>query len=253
MLRDILTLNLFAFFLIFSRIGSALMLMPGYSASFVPTEARLLFALAVSFVLTPVLADHLPGLPATPSGLFLLIAGEVMVGSFFGMVTRVMVSMLQTAGTVISFVSGMANSLVQDPVVDQQSATIAGFLGNLGVLLLFATDMHHTMLKAVIDSYSLFEPGQALVWGDFSQVMARRVADAFAIGVQISAPLIITAFAYYLGLGLLGRLMPNLPIFFVGVPLQLMIQTAVIVLAMSGMMLVFLHHFEDGLLHMTEP
>jgi flagellar biosynthetic protein FliR len=227
--------------------------MPGYSASFVPTEARILFALAVSFVLTPLLVDRLPPLPGTVSGLFLLIGGEVVVGSFFGMITRVMVSMLQTAGTVISFVSSLANALVQDPVVDQQSATVAGFLGNLGVLLLFATNMHHTMLKAVIDSYALFEPGQALVWGDFSQVMARKVAESFAIGVQISAPLIITAFAYYLGLGLLGRLMPNLPVFFVGVPAQVMIQIAVLVMALSGMMMVFLNHFEESLLHLTEP
>ncbi len=249
MLRDILTLNLFAFFLIFARIGSALMLLPAYSATFVPTEARLLFALAVSFVLTPILAERLPGLPGSVSGLFLLLAGEVLVGSFIGMVARVTVSLLQTAGTVIAFVSSLANALVQDPVADQQSATIAGFLGNVGVLMLFATDMHHLMLKAVVESYGIFEPGATPVWGDFGQVMARRVGDAFAIGVQISAPLIVTAFVYYLGLGLLGRLMPNLPIFFVAVPVQLIIQLAVLAIAMTGMMLVYLNHFESSLLN----
>lgn len=253
MLRDILTLNLFAFFLVFARMGAALMLMPAFSGAFIPTEARLLFALAVSFVLTPVLAPLLPGLPASLSGMFLLIAGEVIVGSFFGMLARIMVSLLQTAGTVISFVSSMANALVQDAVVDQQSATIAGFLGNLGVLLLFVTDLHHLMLKAVIDSYVLFEPGQALVWGDFSQAIARRVAESFSLGVQISAPLIITGFAYNLGLGLLGRLMPNLPIFFVGMAAQVVIQIAVLVLALSGMMMVFLNHFEEGLMQFGDP
>lgn len=252
MLRDILTLNLFAFFLIFARMGSALMLMPAFSAAMVPVEARLLFALAVSFVLMPMLAHQLPSLPGTVSGMFLLLAGEVVVGSFFGLITRVLVSALQTAGTVIAFVSSLASSLTQDPVVEQQSATIAGFLGNLGVLLLISTDMHHLMLKAAIDSYGIFEPGVAPMWGDFGLVMARRVAEAFTLGVQISAPLIITGFAYYLGLGLLGRLMPNLPIFFVGVPLQLIIQVAVLIIVLSGMMLVFLNHFESGLLHLTE-
>ncbi len=252
MLRDILTLNLFAFFLVFARMGSAMMLMPAFSAAIVPVEARLLFALAVSFVLTPILAVRLPTLPGTVSGLFLLLAGEIVVGSFFGLVTRVLVSALQTAGTVIAFVSSLASSLTQDPVVEQQSATVAGFLGNLGVLLLIATDMHQLMLKAAIDSYGIFEPGAAPVWGDFGQVMARRVAEAFLIGVQISAPLIITGFTYYLGLGLLGRLMPNLPIFFVGVPLQLVIQVAILVISLSGMMMVFLKHFETGLLHLTD-
>ena len=196
-----------------------MMLMPGFSASFVSARVRLLFALAISFVLTPVLAESLPGLPASVSGLFLLLAAETLIGAFLGGLTRILVSMLQTAGTVIAYVSSMANALIQDPIAEQQSSTIAGFLGNVGVLMLFVTDMHHLMLNALVDSYSLFQPGQPLVMGDFSEMMARRVADSFALGVQLAAPLVITGFTYYVGLGLLGRLMPTMPVFFVGLPI----------------------------------
>ena len=250
MLRDLITLNIFAFLLIFARMGPAMMLMPGFSASFVSARVRLLFALAISFVLTPVLAESLPGLPATVSGLFLLLAADTLVGAFLGGLARILVSMLQTAGTLIAYVSTMANALIQDPIAEQQSSTIAGFLGNVGVLLLFATDMHHLMLNAVVDSYGLFQPGQRLVFGDFGEMMARRVADSFALGVQLAAPLVITGFTYYVGLGLLGRLMPTMPVFFVGLPIQLVVQISVLSLALSGMMIVFLQHFEDGMLRM---
>ena len=196
MLRDLLTLNVFAFLLIFTRVGAALMLLPGFSAPFISEQIRLVFALTVSLVLMPLLAASLPGVPATVAGLFLLLGGEIVVGSFLGIIGRVIISALQTAGTVIAYISSMANALVQDPVSDQQSSTLSGFLGNLGVMMLFASDTHHLMLRAVVDSYSLFIPGENLMWGDFVDVLAHRVSDSFALGVQLATPLFLTGFTY---------------------------------------------------------
>ena len=74
------------------------------------------------------------------------------------------------------------------PIAEQQSALLAGFLGNVGILLIFVTDMHHLMLRAMIDSYSLFVPGQPLPVGDMSNMIARQVMDSFALGVQLRRP-----------------------------------------------------------------
>ena len=132
MLRDILTLNVFGFFLIFVRVGSAFMLLPGFSAVFIGVRMRLIFALAVSFVLAPALGAVLPALPATPLELFLLLLGEIVVGAFLGTLGRIAVAALHTAGTIFSFVASLANAFVDDPIVDQQSSLIAGFLANVG-------------------------------------------------------------------------------------------------------------------------
>lgn len=253
MLRELITLNLFAFVLIFARVGTALMLLPGFSGSVISERIRLAFALAVSFVLMPVLASVLPGVPATVPGMFLLLGGEIIIGSFFGLIGRAVVAALQTAGTVIAYISSMANALVQDPVTDQQSATISGFLSNLGVMMLFASDTHHLMLRAVVDSYALFVPGQNLPWGDFADLMAHRVSDSFGLGVQMATPLFLTAFTYYIGLGLLGRLMPTLQVFFIGLPVQILIQISVLMLTLTGMMLVFLRFAEDNFINFLTP
>ncbi len=246
MLQEILTLNVFSFFMIFARIGAAFVLLPGFSAAFINVRTRLLFALAISFMLTPVVAPSLPGLPATPLELFLGLASEAVIGALLGTIGRVMVAALQTAGTVFAYVSSLANAFVHDPIVDQQTSLVAGFLGNLGILLIFATNMHHLMLEALVDSYSLFVPGQPLALGDFAELLGRHVMDSFRLGVQMAAPFIITGLTYYIGLGLLGRLMPALPVFFIGLPIQLTIQISVLMLALSGMMIVFLSHFQDG-------
>ena len=246
MLQAFLTLNVFGFFLIFSRVGTTFLLLPGFSAGFVSPRMRLVFALAVTFVVAPVLAASLPGLPETPAGLGLLVIGEVVIGAFLGTIGRILMGALQTAGTLISYMSSMANAFIQDPIAEQQSSLFAGFLGTTGVVLIFVTNTHHVMLGAVVDSYSLFLPGQPIDMGDMGLILARRVAESFALGVQLASPFIVTGLTYYLGLGLLGRLMPALPVFFVGLPIQIAIQISVFALTISGIMMVFLSRFEEG-------
>ena len=246
MLKDLVTLNIFGFLLIFARIGTTFAMMPGVSASYVPTRVRLGLALAVSFVIAPVLAVGLPTLPPTVPGLALLVAGEILVGAFFGTIARIMFASLQTAGTVIAYSSSMANALIQDPIAEQQSATISGFLLAAGLVAVFVTDMHHLMIRAVIDSYDLFQPGHALPFSDLAHMMGRYVADSFRLGLQMAAPFVVAGLTYYIGLGLLGRLMPQLQVFFFGLPFQITAQIWVMTVAFSGILLAFMNHFAEG-------
>lgn len=246
MLAEFLTLNIFAFFLIFARIGTIVMLLPGFSATFVSVRVRLVVGLAISFLMTPVLAGNLPGLPPTMLGLSLMLMAEIVIGALIGTIGRVLTGALQTAGTLVALFSSMANALIRDPISEQQSSMVANFFGNVGVLLIFITDMHHLMLQAMVDSYTLFAPGGPLPVGDFAQVLARRVTDSFALGVQLASPFIVVALTYYLGLGILGRLMPALPVFFVGLPIQIALMISVMILTMASIMMAFLEGFREG-------
>jgi flagellar biosynthetic protein FliR len=156
-----------------------------------------------------------------------------------------MFSATQTAGTIISFVAGMANTMVYDPVVEQQSAIAAGFMGSIATLLLFVTNMHHLLIEAMIESYMLLQPGILPNLGDMAQMMARQVSDAFILGVQLSTPFVVVSLAYYTGLGVLTRLAPQIPIFFVAMPLQIIISMIIFLLTIGGMMTVYLRQFRE--------
>ena len=244
MLEELLRLNLFAFFLIFARVGTAIMFLPGFSVTYISARFRLALALAISFVIFPVLATRFPVPPNALFDMALMFVGEIIVGSFYGLILRVLISSLQTAGTIASLASSMANALVQDPIAEQQSSTMSGFLLTIGVVLIFVTDMHHLMLRALLETYAMFEPGQPLPFGDFADTMGRQVADSFALGLQMAAPFVVIGLAYYIGLGLLGRLMPQLPVFFFGLPLQITLQLFVFTITLSGIMIVFVQTFE---------
>ncbi|NQV46477.1 MAG: flagellar biosynthetic protein FliR [Rhodospirillaceae bacterium] len=253
MLGDILELNIFAFFLVFARIGSAIMMMPGFSTSYVTPRARLGIALGLSFLMTPFLIAGLPGLPSTPIALFLLLLGEIIIGLFFGVTLRVLVSAMQTAGSLIALFSSLANALIRDPIAEQQSSLISSFLTTLAITLIFVSGMHHLMIRGIVESYTLFVPGQPLPFGDFTELLAHRVSDSFNLGVQLSAPFIVSALVYYIGLGILGRLMPVLPVFFVAMPIQIAGQITLMAMGLSLSMMYFLSRFEAGIIPFLEP
>jgi flagellar biosynthesis protein FliR len=246
-LAQLLGSNIFAVVLVFARVGSAIMVLPGFSAGYVAVQIRLLLAITISVLIVPAIAATLPTMPATPAALGALLLGEVVIGVFLGSLPRIAFAALQTAGTFVAFLSSFANALVQDPIAEQQSSTIAGFFTTLGLVLVFVTDLHHVMLRAVVDSYGLFAAGAAPPLGDFCALLARSVADSFTLGIELSAPFLIVSLVYNVGLGLLGKLMPQLQVFFFGLPIQISMQLWVMMLTISGIMLVFLNRFSETL------
>ncbi len=253
MLGDLIQLNIFAFFLIFARVGTVFMLMPGIGSGYVSVKLRLPIALALCFILTPLLSASLPGIPGAQIDMTVLILGEVTIGVFIGLIGRITLGALQTAGTLIALFASLANALIRDPIAEQQSSLIATFLSLLGMVLIIVTDLHHLMIRGVVESYSLFQPGHPLAIGDFSEMLSRRLADSFELGVQLASPFLLAALVYYIGLGILGRLMPILPVFIVVMPLQIVGQIGFLMLSLSAMMMYFLSRFEDVIIVFLEP
>jgi flagellar biosynthetic protein FliR len=247
MLEEILQLNIFAFMLVFARIGTAFFLLPGFSSMQIPMRMRLSLALAVSFLVTPALVSQMPPLPGAPMMIFALIGSEVLSGAILATVPMILLASVHIAGTIISFISGLASALTWDPVVQSQSAIVSGFLSTVGLLLIFVTDMHHIFIRAVLDSYALFRPGVMPDIADASQMIARQLADTFLVGVQMSTPFIVLNFAYNVGLGILTRLAPQIQIFFIAMPIQLIVSLIFMMLTTSGIMLALLTHMADGM------
>ena len=248
MLNEILTLDIYRFFMIFARLGAAMMLMPGFAGQLVSTRIRLLLGLSLTLVLLPVVGPLYPPLPRHLGGLFLLIMGEVMVGVYLGVLTQMLMSCLNIAGTFIGFQVGLTNAFSFDAVAEQQGSTLTALLSTIGVLAIFATDMHHLMLRALADSYATFAPGQALPLDDFSETLSHVMSASFGLGLQLSAPVLAFGLIFYAGLGLLSRLAPQIQIFFVALPLQVIAGLAMLMIGLPLMVMLFLRWFEAGLM-----
>jgi len=219
-LAQFLPANLFAVMLVFCRIGSALMVLPGFGDLYVPARYRLLLGIFLATIIATALAPLLPAQPGSPLRLVMLLGGEIVIGVFLGTVARMMLSALETAGAIVSLQLGLSTAQVFNPLLSQQSAITGAFMTVFGVLLIFLTDTHHLMLRGLVASYGLFPVGGFPGFGDLSDTVAHLVSASFRLAVELAAPFIVLGTIFFVALGFLSRLMPQMQIFFIILPIQ---------------------------------
>ena len=231
------------FMLVFARIGAMVMLLPGFGETSIPTRIKLSIALLLTLIILPLhrSAYQIDMNSLTP--LLVLMLHEIVVGIVLGATARVTLSALQVAGSVIAQQLGLGFVTAIDPSQGQQGLLIGNFLTILGLTLLFATDSHHLVIAALNESYRIFAPGEAFPSGDVAALATRAFAAAFKIGMQLSAPFLVFGLVFNIGLGILARLMPQMQVYFVGVPLSILAGFLVLGLVISALMGAFLDYF----------
>jgi flagellar biosynthetic protein FliR len=238
----------FLYLLMFSRIGAILMLMPALGEDMIPMRMRLSFALAFTLVLYPLLSPSLPAMPEDVMAIIGLIFHELAIGIMLGAIVRITVMATQVAGAIIAFQTGLSSAMAADPTqVGVQGAVFGSFLSFLGMVLIFATDLHHVALAATYDSYMVFPLDAPLMFDDAAQLAIRTVASAFSVGIQMSAPFIVFGLVFNLGAGILARLMPALQVYFLLMPANIFIGLALFAMLLVMMMGWYLSHFEAHL------
>jgi len=241
-----------AFLLIFARIGTMVMLLPGLGELSISPRVRLTVALVLTAVIMPLHRGDYP-LDLRAFGPVLLMFGqELLIGAVLGLFARLTIAALQIAGAVVAQQVGLGFVTAVDPTQGQQGLIVGNFLSVLGVTLIFAADLHYLVIAALNDSYALFRPGEVPIVGDVASALTSTVASAFRIGVQLAAPFLVFGMLFNLGLGVLSRLMPQMQVFFVGMPLSILVGFLILLLVLGAMMMTFLDYAE-GVLRLLAP
>ncbi len=233
-----LTSQVTVFALVFARLGSALVMMPGFGEASIPMRHRILFAMALSFALAP----STPVDPITLDGpltLVPLFAIEITLGIWVGTTARILMSALQFAGYQVGLVAGLANAFAPDTGSFQGATMVASALLMAGVALIFASDMHHLIIEALLMTYEVFPLGRIMP-GDLAEQTVMAVGKSFYIGVALAAPFYVMGLVLNLGMGLANRMMPSLPVFFVAAPVLIAAGLFVLLMAAPAMLEGFL-------------
>jgi len=236
-----------AFLLTFARVGTMVMLMPGVGELNLPARVRLTIALLLTAILLP---SHQKAYTIDLTALapvLTMLVQEIVIGAVIGLTARLAVSALQVAGSVVAQQLGLGFVTAIDPTQNEQGLLVGNFLTLLGITLVFATNMHHLVIAAMNDSYAIFHPGEMPLVGDAAQHVTRVVATAFRIGIQLSAPFMVFGLLFNLGLGVLSRLMPQMQVFFIGLPLSIVLGLLLLLLVIGAMMGTFVGYLQGVL------
>lgn len=209
-------------FLLFCRIGSCLMLMPGVASPRVPAQVRLFIAIAVTLALTPMLMPELsPKIRLEPAILLRLVVAETMAGVLIGLLGRLFFLALQfMASALASFIgyAGMPDVAIDD---SEPAPAVASLVTVTATVLFFAADLHWEVLRGLVRSYAVVPVERPITPDIGLERLVTAATDAFVLTLQITSPFVVYTFAINLTFGIVNKLTPQLPVYFISLPFVL--------------------------------
>jgi flagellar biosynthesis protein FliR len=136
-------------------------------------RVRLAIALVLAAVLLPLHRNAYTLDLRTFGPVLIMLGEELFIGAVLGLSARLTISALQVAGSVIAQQLGLGFVTAVDPTQGQQGIIVGNFLTMLGVVLIFALDLHHLVIAGLNDSYLLFKPGDVPLIGDVAALTTR--------------------------------------------------------------------------------
>ena len=223
MLEKITIEFIFQFMLVFARLGTAFSRLPALGSPYIFMRGKLAFALTVSFVMMPILQPYLPQYSENFATNIGYLAIEILIGLIISVAANIYFQSLHFVGQIVSMQSGLGAAAFFDPAQRSQVAIFSNFMLLVAIVFIFATDTHFIFIQAVAQSYEKFPPGELVNSGDLSKFIAFVINDSFILSFKISSPFLVVALAIMTGSGMLARLMPNLQVFFVITPAQILV------------------------------
>ena len=229
------------------------MLLPGFGEAYISPRIRLLFALALAILLTPLLASKIPAMPAAGLALGVLMIGEILIGLFIGILARTILSAIHTTGSMISLQTSLSSAVIFDPTNATQSTVVSNLLTITALTLFFAMNLHHYAIAALVQSYDIFTVGHFPDVADMNQLELRTFSDTFALGIMLASPHIVYGLLFYMAGGLMNRLMQSFQVFFVLMSPQILIGMLLLFALLPMIMHVFTGFMEDQFSHFLIP
>jgi len=214
------------------RLAALLVLSPLVTAAKMPATVVVLLTLVLAGLMSAGQGLRFER-PMTVPDLALGALAELGIGALMGFALRCAFAAFSLAGRVLDVQMGFGIGAVFDPVSQSGAPVLGSALGLLAMALFFAVDGHHALVRGVAFSASVLPPGQAWV-ALTPAALLRPFGAIFSVGVSIVAPAIFVLLLTDLVLGVVSRVLPQMNVFFVGIPVKILVGLGVLALTASG-------------------
>lgn len=211
------------FILVLVRMVGLFLMSPVFGRQNVPTYIKLGLSLFLSYM---VLSSRFLSAEMEIRNFFeygILIFREVLIGFVMGYITTLIFSAIWTAGQLIDTQIGFGIVNVIDPQSSIQVPMMGNFKNILALLVFFALNGHHTLIRVIYGSYDLIPLGEGAITQELSIVIIELFANSFYLALKIALPIIAITFLSEVAFGILVRVIPQMNIFIIGIPIKIFI------------------------------
>lgn len=230
-------------FLATIRVGAVLVMSPLFNLGGVPANFRVLFVLALTLAMVSAVA--VPAVPIRDLGhLALAATSELVIGMALAFGVFVTFATFQLAGRIMDLQLGFGVANLIDPSTRTQVPLLGAFLNVLAVMVFFAIDGHHMLIRGLAFSFAQIPPGSPPTGIDPS-VLVAGFGGMFIYAAALAAPVMVILLLLDVVMAVIARTMPQVNVFIVSLPLKIFIGLVVLAISLNTMSPVFARIFES--------
>lgn len=212
------------FLMILVRVASFVSVAPFFGMNNTPNRVKIGLSVFISLILYQMI---LPKDPLEYTGVIefaIIVLKEGITGLLIGFAANICNSIILLSGKMIDMEIGLAMVNIFDPVNNAQSGITGSLYNNFLMMLLIVTNMHHYILRALIDSYQVIPiNGTVFQWDSLLETMAVYMTDLMVIGFRIMLPIFATSMILNCILGIMAKVSPQMNMFAVGIQLKVLV------------------------------
>jgi flagellar biosynthesis protein FliR len=238
-----------------ARMAAMVGSLPIFNSSQAVIRLRLGLAMAISLLIFPVLDLSLSEQQTTPAGLALIIVQEALLGLFMGFIVQLIFFAVQFGATIVGYQMGFSAAEIMDPQHQQQVPLLSQFLNIIAILFFLALNVHHSILRVIVDSYIILPPGNLNFSENAISFVLIMTGEMFVLGLRLVAPVLVVLMLSMFILGIMSRVFSQLQVFMLSFPINISLALIIIGLSMEMMLSILegeFHSLQEYLLHVLE-
>lgn len=213
-----------------TRIGAALLAAPFFSAAAVPVQLRVAITGAIAVLVSAWMPVAVPPALLSLAGL-LAIAAEVLVGLSLGFVLQLSFAAPILAAEQIGGAMGMSIASSADPIHGNHAPILGQYFNVMLTLVFLGLGAHLIWLRLVVDSFTVFPPGNAWLGAGQLERIVGFGSEMFVAAVAIALPVTLVLVLVQVASGVLSRSAPALNLFALGLPAGILAGLAALIAA----------------------
>jgi flagellar biosynthesis protein FliR len=211
---------LLGFALVLTRVSSFLLVLPVFGSKAIPLQIKAAAAILLSLFFCTTAPLGIDPARISTLGALLLLADEALYGLALGLIVALLFSVVSLSGHVIEQQMGLTMAEIVNPLTDEEAGPLASLLEMIFLLLFLSANGHHVFLRILSQSYSVFPAGTIPTLGTLVGSVIETGSAMFVASLRLAAPMIAAFLILMVALALLARLIPEMDIFFISMPVQ---------------------------------
>ena len=233
--------------------------LPGSEAAWLVTTGLLSLRIASTFLMTPIF--YVPALPGSvrslmllsiavamaagmqpsavafgsPGALLLAALSELALGATLGLGILLAFGAISVAGQLLDVQLGFGMAQVLDPATRRPTPILTTAFNYVAVLVFFTLNGHHALLRGLRLSVDRFAVGMFWSLPLASSAVLKQAGGLFTLGFALAAPVVFCILLVEFVLGVIGRNLPQMNMFAIGIPVKVVVGLVALSMWFTGM------------------